>query len=98
MSPDITQKPENCICGDKSISDLDYGGDNLSHPYTHVFGEIFVGKGGGGIFQTPGKFFQKCIECVRNIYKNKIKVTKRLIGGAKLVNSRSTALLHFSLY
>ena len=33
---------ENCICGDKNISDLDYGGDNLSHPYTHVFGKIFV--------------------------------------------------------
>ena len=33
---------ENCICGDKNISDLDYGGDHLSHPYTHVFGKIFV--------------------------------------------------------
>ena len=33
---------ENCICGDKNISDLDYGDDNLSHPYTHVFGKIFV--------------------------------------------------------
>ena len=51
MSRDIPQKPakrgyvdflENCICGDKNISDLDYGGDNLSHPYTHVSGKIFV--------------------------------------------------------
>ena len=39
MSQDIPQKPakrgyvdflENRICGDKNISDLDYGGDNLS--------------------------------------------------------------------
>ena len=29
-------------CGDKNITDLDYGGDNLTHPYTHVFGKIFV--------------------------------------------------------
>ena len=26
----------------KNISDLDYGGDNLLHPYTHIFGKIFV--------------------------------------------------------
>ena len=32
--------PENCICGDKNISHLDYGGDNLSHSYNHVFGTI----------------------------------------------------------
>ena len=33
---------KNSICGDQKILDLDYGGDNLSHPYTHVFGKIFV--------------------------------------------------------
>ena len=35
---------EKCICADKNISNLDYGGggDNLSHPYTHVFGKTFV--------------------------------------------------------
>ena len=33
---------ENCICGDKNITHLDYGGNNLSHPYTYVFGKIFV--------------------------------------------------------
>ena len=51
MSRDIPQKPakrgyvdllENRICGDKDFSDLDNRGDNLSHPYTHVFGKIFV--------------------------------------------------------
>ena len=51
VTRDILQKPakrsyvdflENCICGDKNISDFEYGGDNLSHPYTHVFGKIFV--------------------------------------------------------
>ena len=46
--PQIPEKPgyvdflENCICGDKNISDLDYGGDNLLHPYTHVFDKIFL--------------------------------------------------------
>ena len=49
VSRDTPRKPakrsyvyfhENCICGDKNISDLDYGGDNLSHPFTRVFGKI----------------------------------------------------------
>ena len=51
MSRDIPQKLaknsyvdffENCIYGDKNISDFDYGGDNLSRPYNHVFCKIFV--------------------------------------------------------
>ena len=27
---------------DKNISDSDYGDDNFSQPYSHVFGKIFV--------------------------------------------------------
>ena len=29
-------------CPEQNISDFDYGGDNLSHPCSHVFGKIFV--------------------------------------------------------
>ena len=51
VSRDISEKPakrgyvdflENCICDDKNISDLDYGSDNPSHPYTHVFGKTLM--------------------------------------------------------
>ena len=33
---------ENYICGDKNITDFYYGCNNLSDPYTHVYGKIFV--------------------------------------------------------